>query len=283
MAQVTRIRLDMILEPRTTALAAAAAVCLALAFGTAATADTGHQDQAKTAAFDPVERALHTERSSFAAFAESDTFRMVSKLQARAGRSRAAGLAWSMARKRLDILAETDEEAVVAIRGAQDQATQSLFSADGSGSVDLSVLEKVEVGERSPEWSCLAEAIYFEARGESVLGQIAVAEVILNRVDSSAWPNSVCGVIRQGEDRANACQFSYRCDGRSDQPTEHAAYERIGKVARVMLDGKPRILTDKATHYHNTRVQPRWAKRMVKTAKIGEHMFYRKRVRVSQR
>ncbi|PTQ72607.1 cell wall hydrolase [Celeribacter persicus] len=125
------------------------------------------------------------------------------------------------------------------------------------------------------EWQCLSEALYFEARGESVKGQFAVAEVILNRVSSPAFPNTVCGVVHQGTGKKYQCQFTYTCDGYSDVVREKAAYEQVAKVARLMLDGAPRSLTQGATHYHTRAVSPRWARTFAKTAQIGVHMFYR--------
>ena len=125
------------------------------------------------------------------------------------------------------------------------------------------------------QWSCLATALYFEARGESVKGQFAVAEVILNRVDSRKYPNSICAVVNQGSKRRNACQFSYTCDGRADKIREKAVYETVAKIARLMIDGAPRALTGGATHFHTTNVRPRWARRFPNTAKIGSHLFYR--------
>jgi spore germination cell wall hydrolase CwlJ-like protein len=125
------------------------------------------------------------------------------------------------------------------------------------------------------EWSCLAKALYFEARGETVKGQFAVAEVILNRVDSDRYPDSVCGVVNQGSGRKNACQFSFACDGRSDKMSEKGAYEHVAKIAEVMLEGAPRSLTNGATHFHTTQVRPGWAHRFPRTAKIGAHLFYR--------
>lgn len=134
-----------------------------------------------------------------------------------------------------------------------------------------------------PQWQCLTEALYFEARGEGLAGQIAVAEVILNRVDSRRFPNSVCGVVRQGAEQLNACQFSYNCDGKPEVIADSAAWARAGRIARRMLDGRPRALTLEATHYHNTEVNPRWARKLVQTARIGEHIFYRLPPRVAQR
>lgn len=123
------------------------------------------------------------------------------------------------------------------------------------------------------QWQCLTEALYFEARGESLDGQIAVAEVILNRVDSPLYPGTICGVVRQRG--GGGCQFSYVCDGRADRMRDKASADRAGRVAQAMLDGAPRVLTDGATHFHTRAVRPSWSKRFAKTAAIGAHLFYR--------
>lgn len=120
---------------------------------------------------------------------------------------------------------------------------------------------------------CLTEALYFEARGESRQGQRAVAEVILNRVDSGAYPGSVCGVV--GQSNRNGCQFSYRCDGHSDAIRDRQAWAEVQEVARTMLAGGSRDLTAGATYYHARYVSPGWARRFSHTATIGAHVFYR--------
>jgi hypothetical protein len=124
-------------------------------------------------------------------------------------------------------------------------------------------------------WRCLAEALYFEARGESLAGMVAVGEVVLNRVDSDAYPDSVCGVVKQGTGELHRCQFSYNCDGLPERVSEADAWDRVARVARVMLDGHPRLLTLGATHYHADHVRPRWSRVFERTAEIGEHIFYR--------
>lgn len=126
------------------------------------------------------------------------------------------------------------------------------------------------------EWRCLSEALYFEARGETVKGLFAVAEVIVNRRDSSAYPNSLCGVIHQGTGRRYACQFTYTCDGRPENINEPASWTRVGRVAKLVLDGSaPMNLTAGATHYHTHAVNPSWARTFPRTAVIGVHRFYR--------
>jgi spore germination cell wall hydrolase CwlJ-like protein len=123
------------------------------------------------------------------------------------------------------------------------------------------------------DWQCLRTALYFEARGESIKGQFAVAEVILNRRDSGRYPGSVCGVVNQSG--GGGCQFSYTCDGIADRMREGGAIDRAGRIARLMLDGAPRALTAGATYFHTTGSNPSWARRFAKTASIGAHLFYR--------
>jgi len=131
------------------------------------------------------------------------------------------------------------------------------------------------------EWQCLSEALYFEARGESVKGQFAVAEVILNRVAAAEFPDTVCRVINQGTGRKYQCQFTYTCDGYKETIAEPAAYRQVGKVARLMLDGAARNLTGGATFYHTRAVNPRWARKFLRTTAIGQHFFYRRPTRLS--
>ena len=146
---------------------------------------------------------------------------------------------------------------------------------------DEAYLASLPVATGDEQWRCLAEALYFEARGESVRGQFAVGEVILNRVDSAGYPGSLCGVINQGTGRKFACQFSYTCDGNPTVVRDRASWERVGKVARVLLDGTPRDLTNGATHFHTHAVSPSWSRRFTRTAEIGAHLFYREPVRTA--
>jgi len=132
-------------------------------------------------------------------------------------------------------------------------------------------------------WECLSEALYFEARGETVKGQFAVAEVIVNRVKSTRFPSTLCGVINQGTGRKYQCQFTYTCDGRPENIAEPRAYERVSKVARAVLDGRAPALTDGATHYHTKAVRPRWSRVYTKTASIGVHRFYRHTYRTASK
>ena len=130
---------------------------------------------------------------------------------------------------------------------------------------------------------CLAEAIYFEARGEEVIGQYAVAEVILNRVDSPEFPNSVCRVVSEGASKLNACQFSYNCDGKPEYVNDSKSYKRILKLSSILYEGAARILTDGATFYHSNAVSPSWRTKMKKTSEIGGHIFYKLEKRIAQK
>ncbi|WP_227446378.1 cell wall hydrolase [Cognatishimia sp. F0-27] len=136
-------------------------------------------------------------------------------------------------------------------------------------------IAKQPIAKGGAEWRCLAEALYFEARGESVKGQFAVAEVILNRVRSERFPDTVCGVINQGTGRKYACQFTYTCDGVPERINEKRAWNRVGKIAKAVLDGLAPKQTEGATHYHTTAVSPSWARKYTRTARIDSHIFYR--------
>lgn len=176
------------------------------------------------------------------------------------------------------------EYAALSSAGAR-RAVRMLDGADGEGGglrYDVEWLASLERAEGGEEWRCLTEAIYFEARGETIEGQFAVAEVILNRVDLPEYPDSVCGVVRDGVENAGACQFSYFCDGRAEEMTNATIRTRIGRIARLMLDGAPRALTHGATHFHTTAISPRWARSFPRTARIGSHLFYRQPTRLSR-
>jgi spore germination cell wall hydrolase CwlJ-like protein len=136
----------------------------------------------------------------------------------------------------------------------------------------------LEGEQRAKAEKCLSDAIYFEARGEEVRGQIAVAQVVLNRVFSGYYPNNVCGVVYQNSHRRRRCQFSFACDGIPDRVREPDAMERAQEIARETLDGKLWLdEVGKATHYHAYWVRPRWVREMARFRKIGVHTFYRPR------
>jgi spore germination cell wall hydrolase CwlJ-like protein len=131
---------------------------------------------------------------------------------------------------------------------------------------------------RAKAEKCLANAVYFEARGEAVRGQIAVAQVVLNRAFSGYYPNNVCGVVYQNAHRHLSCQFTFACDGHRDVVTEHDAWQRATRIAKDTLDGKLWLAEiDKSTHYHAYWVRPSWVRTMKTMHKLGVHTFYRPR------
>ena len=124
---------------------------------------------------------------------------------------------------------------------------------------------------------CLALNIYFEARSEPIEGQIAIAEVTLNRVASTNYPNDVCSVVLQ--ENKDGCQFSWWCDGKSDQPREHNSLRTSKALAELMLKegGHITVIGNEATHYHSNDVHPYWANDLHKIRQIGKHIFYKKK------
>ena len=125
------------------------------------------------------------------------------------------------------------------------------------------------------ELVCLADVMYFEARGEGLAGQAAVAMTVLNRVRSKRFPDTICAVVKQGKGELHRCQFSYYCDGHPERIHELHAYREIKELARNILDSGAADRTGGATHFHSVSVSPSWADDMQFTAKIGQHVFYR--------
>lgn len=123
--------------------------------------------------------------------------------------------------------------------------------------------------------NCLAQAVFYEARGESQRGQIAVAEVIMNRVRSGYYPTSICGVVYQGSHRATGCQFTFTCDGSLNRTPRGRAWDRAQRVATAVMSGYTRPITQGATHYHTREVNPVWNSGLVQTTSIESHIFYR--------
>ena len=135
---------------------------------------------------------------------------------------------------------------------------------------------------------CLALNTYHEAKNQSMIGQIAVAEVVMNRVQDKRFPNSVCEVVKQGPTRPSwedpkkeypikhRCQFSWYCDGKSDVPKNEKAWKKAQDYAYLVLYNRIAIdVTEGATHYHATYVRPAWARTKTKTVRINRHIFYR--------
>ena len=149
------------------------------------------------------------------------------------------------------------------------------------------LIPTLDANEIDTNIECLAMNIYHESRGESLAGQYAVADVVLNRVESTRYPDTVCGVVKQaklsqwwlGQGKEvpipNMCQFSWYCDGKPDDTTDKDAWMRSVEVAvTILYDNKFRGMTEGATHYHTDYVDPRWNRNMHIVGTIGDHIFY---------
>jgi len=133
------------------------------------------------------------------------------------------------------------------------------------------------------ELACMATAIYFEARGEPMVGQVAVAQVIMARVNDGRYPNTICEVVKQGYYYSwnpeipipDKCQFSFWCDGKPEKIKDKDAYFWATEVADAVMVGTLYDTTQGATHYHAYYVQPSWSKKFTQTVRINDHIFYR--------
>jgi len=134
----------------------------------------------------------------------------------------------------------------------------------------------LEGKERAKAERCLADAIYFEARDQPYIGQVAVAQVVINRVFSGVYPHDVCGVIYQNASHHLACQFTFACDGKRKTINEFGSWARARRIARETLDGQLYVqAVATSTHYHATYVHPNWVHEMHRFAREGIHLFYR--------
>ena len=152
--------------------------------------------------------------------------------------------------------------------GAADNQSLMHLAVFGASQVDLAEREQSEV-------NCLAEAVYYEARSESTEGQMAVAEVVMNRVHDSRFPKSVCAVVYQGRYRDTGCQFTFTCDGSLRSKPYGIAWDRAKAVALHVRMGLSKPVTNRATHYHTDYVNPYWSAGLIETAEVGTHVFYR--------
>lgn len=135
----------------------------------------------------------------------------------------------------------------------------------------------VEVPLYTPDTlECMALNIYHEARGDNYAGKVAVSDVVLNRVNDTRYPNTICDVIYQGGEERGRCHFSWYCDGRSDIPFDDIAWQEAEMIAKEVLENQQGI-TEGATHYHAYTIRPDWVndRGMQMVGRIGDHVFYR--------
>ena len=144
--------------------------------------------------------------------------------------------------------------------------------------VALAILATPEVNgheSRFTELECLAKNIYFEGRDQPWVGQVAIAQVTLNRVNSTLFPNNICDVVKQ--EKRNICQFSWYCDGKSDQPKDLKGYKKATDVAIQVHSRTIPDVTEGSLWYHATYIRkPFWAYSFQETVRINEHIFYKR-------
>lgn len=142
-----------------------------------------------------------------------------------------------------------------------------------------SEVQKVDPAGKAPlddPITCLSRSIYWEAKGITAADMEAVASVVMNRLGHDGFPDTVCGVVKQGVE-TRACQFSWWCDGRSDQVQEEGEYTEAKEIARKALNQQLKDRTHGALYFHDRNVRPAWAKQYIKTAETGKFMFYKPR------
>ncbi len=141
--------------------------------------------------------------------------------------------------------------------------------------VDFDFSELERAAAHAEDRRCMAQAIYYEARSEPRVGQLAVADVVLNRVANVNYPNTICGVVFQGSERRTGCQFSFTCDGSMNGRLNKRLWRKADDLAGAVLSGVRVPVSRHATHYHADYVNPPWAAKLTPTATIGTHKFYR--------
>jgi hypothetical protein len=166
-----------------------------------------------------------------------------------------------------------------ALEGADTGVDEAVTGKDNSRVLSPAQLLGLDGRPRARAEKCLADAVYFEARGEVRKGQEAVAQVVMNRVFSGVYPNDVCGVVYQNAGRHLACQFTFACEGKDlDRKDEPDMWEQAKQIAKDELDGKIWLAeVGHATHYHAYWVHPSWVHEMARLYQLGVHTFYRPR------
>ena len=165
---------------------------------------------------------------------------------------------------------------------------KSFLAGMGFGALLMFILlipSKVEASDANGDTVCLAKNIYFEAGNQPLAGKVAVAQVVINRMEHSSYPKDVCGVVYQAKWRTNwkgievpvrnMCQFSWFCDGKSDEPLDTDTFYESYVIAQDVIMGKYPDITEGATHYHSIMVEPYWAETLNETVQIQHHIFYK--------
>ena len=151
-----------------------------------------------------------------------------------------------------------------------------------SAVMSLTVYVQPSRADFGKQLDCLTQNIYFESQGETIIGQLAVGLVTLNRVKDSRWPNTICGVIRQANKDAqgniilNECQFSWYCDGKDDYVPNNEASALARDIAFLLMTQDIKDFTKGSNYFHATYVKPSWSKQVEMTIAVGNHIFYRR-------
>ena len=160
------------------------------------------------------------------------------------------------------------------ISGTGDADAPQLVQTHNAGPQARAFLTAGDGVSKARALQCLTSAIYYEAASETVGGQRAVAQVVLNRVAHPSYPGSVCGVVYQGSERSTGCQFSFTCDGSLGRKPSDVAWTRARIVAQDALSGAVYQAVGLATHYHTIWIHPYWAPSLDPVGTIGAHRFY---------
>ena len=153
---------------------------------------------------------------------------------------------------------------------------------------DITISQSLTFNEdQFPQVNCMALNIYYETRSSNLADMYAVADVVLNRVEDTRYPDSICGVVKEGQQysdgrmKRNKCQFSWYCDGKNDTPRDRESWKKAQSIAWDIVKWNSfRGITEGSTHYHTTYVNPRWNKSrkgwsITRVGRIGAHIYYR--------
>jgi len=181
--------------------------------------------------------------------------------------------------QRVEAQTQAEFEALNTFTDSEDRTSLAYWLDSKNDTVStITAMTSAEIDENielASEMKCMAQAVYYEARSETMSGQRAVAEVILNRVKSKHFPNSVCGVVFEGSERSTGCQFTFTCDGSMEHAPKGKGWNRSVQVANLVMSSGYSPSTYWATHYHTTEVNPVWSNTMRMTRQVGNHVFYR--------
>ena len=205
------------------------------------------------------------------------------KVKVKAAHRRAARIKTAHVRADCALLCAT----LIAILSAIPALAYNLYTDDHAHLLPMPAAQPIQITQSpvelaaaglAAEQSCLAEAMYYEARGEGLQGQEAIAEVVLQRTHNINYPKTVCGVVHQGAGLRTGCQFTYVCDGSLSRPKELGVWRRVRSLASQIMTGAVRLgdLTGHATNFHTVDVQPAWTDSLIQTTQIGNHIFYKR-------